>query len=189
MIVVCPNCTARYQYGEDRFQGVRTKRFRCPKCGHVFDVENPNPPAPPPPPPPEPAGGKPSETTARKDREAMIAMMGQEPGMPAGFRFSLAFLSGPNASTVRVLEQPSTVIGREEGDVIINDPETSRRHARLDIHPDGTVWLSDLGSTNGTALAGVPITGATQIEDRQEFSCGRSTFMLLIRAVDAGSME
>jgi len=186
MIVVCPNCAARFQYGEERFQGVKAKRFRCPKCGHVFEVQNPNPPAPP---PPEPVVAKPTETTARKDREAMMAMAGQEPGLPQGMRFSLAFLSGPQASSVRMLEQTSTVIGREEGDVIINDPETSRRHARLDIHPDGTVWLSDLGSTNGTAVAGVTITEPTQIEDRQEFSCGRSTFMLLIRAVDAMSME
>ena len=191
MIVVCPNCTARFQYGEERFQGVIAKRFRCPKCDHVFEVMNPNPrPAAPPAPAPwfpepPPTPQKPTETTARKDREAIRSIVGTEAGMPQGMRFSLAFLTGPHASTVRVLDQPSTVIGREEGDVIINDPETSRRHARLDIHPDGTVWLADMGSTNGTSLAGTPITEATQIMDRQEFSCGRSTFMLLIRTVDS----
>ena len=185
MIVVCPNCTARFQYGEERFLGVVSKRFRCPKCDHVFEVMNPNPPSAPPPQPEPAAPPKPTETTARKDRDAIRSIVGTQDGMPQGMRFSLAFLTGPHASTVRVLDQPSTIIGREEGDVIINDPETSRRHARLDIHPDGTVWLADMGSTNGTSLGGTLLTEATQISDRQEFSCGRSTFMLLIRTVDS----
>jgi len=86
--------------------------------------------------PPAPAGPRPTETTARKEREGMLAAAGMGPGgMPKDVRFSLAFLTGPLASTVRVLDTPVTVIGREEGDLIINDPETSRRHARLEITP------------------------------------------------------
>lgn len=120
----------------------------------------------------------------------MLAMAGLGPGgMPKDVRFSLAFLTGPLASTVRVLDTPVTVIGREEGDLIINDPETSRRHARLEIHSDGTAWLSDLGSTNGTTIEGRRIEGPTQLADRQEFTCGRSTFMILIRAIDSMSTD
>jgi pSer/pThr/pTyr-binding forkhead associated (FHA) protein len=109
--------------------------------------------------------------------------------MPADVRFSRAFLTGPLASTVRVLETAVTTIGREEGDVIINDPEASRRHARIEIHPDGTAWLSDLGSTNGTSTNGRTIDGPIQLADRQEFTCGRSTFMLLIRPIDTMSSD
>jgi pSer/pThr/pTyr-binding forkhead associated (FHA) protein len=124
-------------------------------------------------------------TTARKKRDAMLAAAGLASGdMPADVRFSLAFLTGPLASTVRVLQTAVTTIGREEGDVIINDPEASRRHARIEIHPDGTAWLSDLGSTNGTSTNGRTIDGPIQLADRQEFTCGRSTFMLLIRPLD-----
>ena len=187
MIVVCPNCTARFQYGEERFQGVKAKRFKCPKCNHVFEVMNPALAAPVRVAPKAPI--QPRETTARKDREGMRGLGSLDAGIPTGMRFSLAFLTGPHASTVRVLEQPTTIIGREEGDVIINDPEISRRHARIDIHSDGSVWLSDLGSTNGTALAGTTIQEPTQVTDRQEFSCGRSTFMLLIRTVDSMSPD
>jgi pSer/pThr/pTyr-binding forkhead associated (FHA) protein len=60
------------------------------------------------------------------------------------------------------------------------DPETSRRHAMIEIMDDGTVWLSDLGSTNGTVTNGAPITVKSRLIDRQEFSCGKSAFMLLI---------
>jgi S-DNA-T family DNA segregation ATPase FtsK/SpoIIIE len=139
---------------------------------------------------PTPVPPRPPAATLQKERNSMLAAAGLGEGsLPAGIRYSLAFLSGPQASTVRQLAKPSTIIGREEGDVIINDPETSRKHARIDIHSDGTAWITDLGSTNGTSLAGRIIDGPTQLLDRQEFSCGKSTFMLLIRALDPPSVD
>jgi len=190
MIVVCPACAARFQYGEARFEGARSKRFKCPKCTNVFEVATPAVTPAPPAPTPGPGTLKPTETTSRKGRDGLMDLAaGRGDRLPAGMRFSLAFLTGPHASTVRLLETPVTVIGREEGDVLINDPEISRRHARIEVHPDGTAWLSDLGSTNGTLLEGRPVSGPTQLLDRQEFSCGRSTFMLLIRALDSMSLD
>jgi len=124
-------------------------------------------------------------TTAKRDREAMLAAAGLHvPGMPPGLIFSLAFLSGPQASMVQVLERPQTIIGREEGDVVTRDPETSRRHALVEIHRDGTVWISDQQSTNGTLVDDERITGPVQIFSQQEFTCGNSTFMLLVRNTD-----
>jgi pSer/pThr/pTyr-binding forkhead associated (FHA) protein len=143
-------------------------------------------PAPLPQPEPTPPAPIPAaRTTAKRDREAMLVAAGlQVPGMPPGLKFSLAFLSGPNASTVKVLERPQTIIGREEGDVVTQDPETSRLHAKLEIHRDGTVWISDQQSTNGTFIDGERITRAVQLHSQQEFTCGNSTFMLLIRNTD-----
>jgi predicted Zn finger-like uncharacterized protein len=218
MIVVCPSCSARFQYDEARFQGARSKRFRCPKCAHVFEADNPSyapapttvfnaaayaaklnrPPEPEDPPsipaPPilqpgsdsQPSG---QETAARFDREAMLAAAGIRGSVPQGMRISLAYLSGPQASLVKVLDSSRTLIGREEGDVVTKDPETSRRHATLDIHTDGTVWLTDLGSTNGTFVDGIQIFGMIQLVDRQEFTCGKSTFMLLIRKEDSLNLD
>lgn len=199
MIVVCPACQARFQYDDSRFGQTRLKRFKCPKCAHVFEVVNPSfaalptektlsralPPSMPQDDPTPPAAVPAARTTAKRDREAMLIAAGlQVPGMPPGLKFSLAFLSGPQASTVQVIEQPQTVIGREEGDVITRDPETSRRHALLEIHRDGTVWISDQQSTNGTLVNGERITGAVQLLSQQEFTCGNSTFMLLVRNTD-----
>ncbi len=202
MIVVCPACQARFQYDDSRFGAVRAKRFKCPKCTHVFEVVNPGlamsqqdstqahrvtdlmPPVPeaePTPPTPLPA----ARTTAKRDREAMLVAAGLHvPGMPPGLRFTLAFLSGPQASTVQVLENPQIIIGREEGDVVTRDPETSRRHALLEIHRDGTVWISDQQSTNGTLVNGERIVEPVQLISQQEFTCGNSTFMLLVRNTD-----
>jgi predicted Zn finger-like uncharacterized protein len=196
MIVVCPACQARFQYDDSRFGAVRTKRFKCPKCSHVFEVANPGfkpdpfeeslsdpfPDVMPPDEPTPPAPAAAAKTTAKRDREAMLIAAGlQVPGMPPGLKFSLAFLSGPQASMVHVLDRPQTVIGREEGDVITRDPETSRRHALVEIHRDGTVWISDQQSTNGTLVNGERIAGPVQLLSQQEFTCGNSTFMLLVR--------
>ena len=200
MIVVCPACSSRFQYGDARFQGAASKRFRCPKCGDVFEVANPGVSGPVPtaaptpvlaaPPASAPPAPRPTATDSRRRRDALLAELALGEGhLPEGTRYSLAFLTGPQASTVRLLDAPVTIIGREEGDVIINDPEISRRHARIEIHADGTAWLADLGSTNGTSTGGRVIEQLTQLEDRQEFSCGRSTFMLLIRSLDSMSMD
>lgn len=216
MIVVCPSCSARFQYDEARFQGAPHKRFRCPKCAAVFEVPNPSlptglAPALPPglkegPTAPLPSNTPPGvraigpegtdtvslasvrETTARRDRDSMLTGAGLGSTLPPGMRYSLAFLSGPMSSTVRPLTTTQTVIGREEGDILTKDPECSRRHCRVDIHTDGSVWLMDLGSTNGTFVDGVQIFGNIQLTDRQEFTCGRSTFMLLVRTDDPHSM-
>ena len=196
MIVVCLACQARFQYDDSRFGAARTKRFKCPKCSHVFEVVNPGLPPVTPKEPQSPTGAVPvpagertllppttaARTTAKRDREGMLEAAGLHvPGMPPGLIFSLAFLTGPQASMVQVLERPQTIIGREEGDVVTRDPETSRRHALIEIHRDGTVWISDQQSTNGTLVNEERITGPVQLLSQQEFTCGNSTFMLLVR--------
>ncbi|MCE1227994.1 MAG: zinc-ribbon domain-containing protein [Firmicutes bacterium] len=189
MIITCPTCSARFQYDDARFQGIPRKKFRCPKCSTEFHVDNPNlPPPPEPVTPPFVPPSAPPDVTSHRERNSMLTEAGIAPPMPQDMRYSLAFLSGPQASTVRVLESSRTVIGREEGDILTHDPECSRRHCRLDIHPDGSVWLVDLGSTNGTLVDGVQVFGSIQLTDRQEFVCGRSTFMLMARPIDPNAL-
>ncbi len=43
------------------------------------------------------------------------------------------------------------------------------------------MWISDQQSTNGTLVNGERITGPVQLASQQEFTCGNSTFMLLVR--------
>jgi len=212
MIVVCPACEARFQYDEQRFEGVPKKRFKCPKCAHVFEVANPAMTSPVPDAttalpdfPAEPAPmttalrspffDEPTvqgRTTQRSDRESMLASAGLgDPGsgMPPGLRFSVAIVAGPQASSVHPLEKPFNTVGREEGEVVSKDPEVSRRHAGIEIRRDGTVWLSDLQSTNGTFISGQRIDNPVQIGHQDEFSCGNSTFMLVVRDLNEFPMH
>jgi hypothetical protein len=53
------------------------------------------------------------------------------------------------------LDQVDIVIGRGAADIRIEHPAISRSHARLE-HRDSLMTLSDLGSSNGTYIKGVP---------------------------------
>ena len=174
MIIVCPACSARFQYDDERFKGVASKHFKCTKCENVFEFWNPMM---------EGQGAAPKQTPkAPKDPPASHARTGAAARTPTAAPgrggVQLVYLSGPKASMALELTSPRTVIGRDEGDVITKDPETSKRHAMIEVMGDGTVWLSDLGSKNGTFTEGSPVTGRVQLADGQEFTCGRSVFMI-----------
>ncbi len=52
------------------------------------------------------------------------------------------------------------VVGRDPAcDLRIDDPDVSRRHARVEVRDDG-VLVEDLGSKNGTTVDGEPVEGA-----------------------------
>ena len=52
-------------------------------------------------------------------------------------------------------EQIDIVIGRDEADINIEHPAISRAHARFECDAE-SMTLSDLGSSNGTFIKGVP---------------------------------
>jgi PAS domain S-box-containing protein len=59
------------------------------------------------------------------------------------------------------LELGEHVVGRgSEADIRIDDHGVSRKHARILRTPDGKCRVTDLGSTNGTYLNGVPVSTA-----------------------------
>jgi predicted component of type VI protein secretion system len=65
---------------------------------------------------------------------------------------TLEVTSGPAAGqSIQLAEE--LVIGREDAGLVIDDPEISRRHARV-TPVDGGVMVEDLGSTNGTFVNG-----------------------------------
>jgi pilus assembly protein CpaF len=81
-------------------------------------------------------------------------------------------IRGPSGeSRVVSLSQPSIVGKSAECDVVLGDPEVSRRHARL-WEEDGQVLLEDLGSTNGTTIAGAEARGRTVVPDGAEIGIG-----------------
>jgi pilus assembly protein CpaF len=54
---------------------------------------------------------------------------------------------------------------------VLPDPKVSRRHARLVVEA-GTLFLEDLGSTNGTTLGGRPVTSRVPVSPTDEIGIG-----------------
>jgi suppressor of ftsI len=70
-------------------------------------------------------------------------------------------LRGPGGDDVRDVDR-DIVVGRVGGDIEIDDPEVSRRHAVVRPIPEG-VEVEDLGSSNGTFVDGHRIQGKLTI--------------------------
>ncbi len=71
----------------------------------------------------------------------------------------LVMRTGPTPSKSFPLSKSEIIVGRDATcDIVINDPEISRRHARLSLQGD-VYLLDDLGSTNGTFVDGQRLMG------------------------------
>lgn len=69
----------------------------------------------------------------------------------------------------------SVLVGRApDNDLVLAEPSVSARHARIDLEADGA-FLTDLGSTNGTYLAGRRITGSVPVAIGDTVQFGRIT--------------
>ena len=72
------------------------------------------------------------------------------------------------------------LIGRERDAVVwIDDEAVSRRHARITIGPKGAT-IQDLGSKNGTYLAGRKVRGSVLLGDRDAVKIGPVTLSLRV---------
>ncbi|HET6422885.1 MAG TPA: FHA domain-containing protein [Planctomycetaceae bacterium] len=66
-----------------------------------------------------------------------------------------------NGKRLSLPDNKSIVVGREEGcQLVLNSTLISRRHCELKQTTEG-VWVSDLGSQNGTYVNEIPITEPT----------------------------
>jgi hypothetical protein len=74
-----------------------------------------------------------------------------------GYPARLTFESGPFAGRIVALPNQMVSVGRApDNDIVVGDPATSGRHGRIEVRA-GAFWISDLGSTNGTAVNGEPV--------------------------------
>jgi FHA domain len=101
----------------------------------------------------------------------------------SGIRIRL--VSGPAAG--RSLDvDGELVIGRGGEGLAIDDPELSRRHVAVRPAGDGVV-VEDLGSTNGTFVAGERITSPVTIANGGSFQAGKSE--IAVEAEVAGATK
>lgn len=70
-----------------------------------------------------------------------------------GIKAALHVLDGDDIADVIPLEKEVVTIGRDDGDVSLDDPEVSSSHCQIQLL-SGSYHLFDLNSTNGTYLNG-----------------------------------
>ncbi len=184
MIIECSDCRARYQYDEDRFERKPSKKIKCAKCGTVFEIHNPAFAS-------KPAPAEVGESTfaRRADETRTRELEKPKPETtetsPLPERSTGRVSAGPqmpvgnDAGTVYRLEKPRVTLGRSGADFVLNDSESSRQHAAVEVR-DAAVLLEDLKSTNGTFVDGERITSITEIADKSEFQIGTTTIMLIV---------
>ena len=88
--------------------------------------------------------------------------------------FLLRYRFGAGTWQAFPIEPGKKILGRDPNcDFYLNDTEVSRHHARLQI-AESEIWLTDLGSTNGTIVAGVALKPEQpyRLKLGQQFSIG-----------------
>jgi hypothetical protein len=104
-------------------------------------------------------------SAARVRAEARQAERGEKPASRA-----LIVMDGKTFA----IDHPPAVVGRSRRcDIVVEDPNVSRRHCEFQLR--GTDWyVADLGSTNGIAVNGKPVSSA-RLEPGDEIAVGTST--------------
>src|SRR5689334_19131331 len=103
-------------------------------------------------------------------------------------QFQLIMRSGPTPGAAFTLEGDQITIGRDSvNEIVINDAEISRRHARLTFQ-GGKYVLEDLGSTNGTFVNGQRLAGPRVLKAGEVVSLGEQIVMVFeATSFDAGA--
>jgi len=88
----------------------------------------------------------------------------------------ILFTEGQYSGQKVGLPETGILMGRSEGtDLVIDDPQVSSRHAQLKIE-DGTWWIADLKSSNGTTVNGQAIE-TVALNDGDTVTMGETRFV------------
>ncbi|MFG3496642.1 FHA domain-containing protein [Streptomyces sp. NPDC047886] len=134
---------------------------------------------------PEPVPGAPEPVAPQPVPGAPVRPSGVSlPGATGTFR---------RPTSVRPLPTHTIRIGRgTDNDLVIDDLVVSRRHAELRAAPDGTYWIEDVGSHNGTFLNGTRVERA-RVGPDDIVGIGHSVFCLvggrLVEYTDTGEVS
>lgn len=90
---------------------------------------------------------------------------------------SLEAIEGPQAGQVFRFRKSHILIGREEGDLVILDADLSRKHLLIEVLSPQSIYVRDLGSTNGSLLNGERIQSA-KIKNGDLIQLGSSVLRL-----------
>lgn len=112
----------------------------------------------------------------------MIHVSGiKEPGSGPAKKIVLWLSNGADEpERIDYTVEGSCFVGRSGNlcDIYCDDPMMSKQHFNLSVEADGTVYVTDLGSTNGTAVNGVRIRETRKLNSGDEITAGGIRFVI-----------
>ena len=110
----------------------------------------------------------------RRKRKAPAPPSGQDEGI----YMRVEMVAGTLAGSEELLLAQQLFVGRDPScNIVFDDPSVSRRHARVFL-ADGTVYLEDLGSQNGTRVNGCAIQMPCALRSGDELAAGEVVWKL-----------
>lgn len=197
----CPACGARVKLPKITPLPPPRTKVKCPSCSSVgeleaflraaagetdsgFDGEN----LPEDPPAAETVPNLPASRPRPDDDGGGTRISGSstELKLPPGLRCTLTVLGGPDSGRKMSLTRPRVVVGRDNGDFPLSDPEVSREHCAFEVS-GVTCTVRDLGSRNGTFVDGEKIA-SHQLGNVGEVTVG-NTMLLFTMTIEDAVME
>jgi FHA domain len=155
-ITECPKCGTKYS--TEKLVG--QVQIRCKVCSGVFSSTG--------------GGGGGSQAALA----TQLAREDAGPSLAEGKMIALAVMDGPMRGKIFRITTPRVVIGRTGSDIVIDDPEVSRKHCAIEVNGTSAV-LVDLDTTNGTYVNGKRIQ-KHRLQHLSEFRIGSNTFMFSV---------
>ncbi|RVT51081.1 EAL domain-containing protein [Rubrivivax albus] len=91
----------------------------------------------------------------------------------------LESVAADGSHVTHVLQAWPFSIGRDPSNALVVDGRgLSRRHAELDVGPDGRLWLTDLDSTNGSFVNRERIVGRVAVDEGDVLHFGHAEYRL-----------
>ena len=166
VIIQCPQCRTRYRVPAEQFAGQAQLRVRCTKCATIFETK-------------APVGMPEAEAAPASSRLPDATVVSKKSGfLPDGKSVALSVVRGPQKGKVFPLNGVNVVLGRTGSDIVIDDPEISRKHCALEVQGT-TALLVDLDSTNGTFVDDRKIR-SHKLEHLSEFRIGTTIIMFTV---------
>ena len=109
------------------------------------------------------------------------------PQLPTDHTVALAVIEGPGRGQVFRLNKARMVLGRSGADIVLYDPEVSRKHCAIEVH-GSSATLIDLGTTNGTFVSDKSID-RYELEHLSRFRIGATTLLFTVTDNRAAESE